>query len=64
MALVREFLKAIVRGYSSLIEKTILLIKKVYDKLLEKLMIDCGWHDSLDIIKKIDMKQRECSKSL
>ena len=31
------------KGYSKLIAKTILLIKKVYDsKLLEKLMIGCG----------------------
>ena len=31
------------KGYSKLTEKTILLIKKVYDsKLLEKLMIGCG----------------------
>ena len=41
-------------GCSKLTEKTILLIKKVYDsKLLEKLMIGCGWHVSLDIIKLI-----------
>ena len=37
---------------SKLTEKTILLIKKVYDsKLLEKLMIVCGWRVSLGIIK-------------
>ena len=42
------------KGYSNLTEKTILLIKKVYDsKLLEKLMIGCGWRVSLDIIKLI-----------
>ena len=42
------------KGYSKLTEKTILLIKKVYDnKLLEKLMIGYGWHASLDIIKLI-----------
>ena len=42
------------KGCSKLTEKTILLIKKVYDsKLLEKLMIGCGWRVSLDIIKLI-----------
>ena len=42
------------KGYSKLTEKTILLIKKVYDsKLLEKLMIGCGWRVSLDTIKLI-----------
>ena len=42
------------KGWSKLTEKTILLIKKVYDsKLLEKLMIGCGWRVSLVIIKLI-----------
>ena len=42
------------KGYSKLTEKTILLIKKVYDsKLLEKLMSGCSWRVCLDIIKLI-----------
>ena len=46
------------KGYSKLRDilnwESILLIKKVYDsKLLEKLMIGCGWRVSLDIIKLI-----------